>query len=101
MAGPFFPPRCLRPRNDGTSATMVPGVGTRANREGDSDHPEARADSPQIVRGQELLPEIICFACWLRRFERAVLCYHESPLSPPRPPVLPPCVMALSFRTTL
>lgn len=52
--------------------------------EGRLDHPEARANSPQIVHGRELLPEIIRFACRLRRFKRAVLCYHENRTSPSR-----------------
>lgn len=83
---------------------MILGIGTPANR-GRLGHPEARADSPQIVRGQELLPEIIRFACRLRRFRRAVLCYHRGPRDHPRnpdrnsAPLL--CVTALSFERTL
>lgn len=62
---------------------MILGVGTPANW-GRLDYPEARADSPQIVRGQKLLPEIIRFACWLHQFQRAVLWYHEGAASPPQ-----------------
>lgn len=69
-----------------TDLVMILGVGMYSNpNRGRFGHPEARADSPQIVRGQELLPEIIRFACRLRRFRRTVLWYHEGPASPPQP----------------
>lgn len=89
MAGSFFS-SCLCLRSDGTSATMVPGVGIRADREGDSTirkHAPIRLKS-SVVRNY--CPKLYVSPCWLRRFERVVLCYHESRTSPPRPPALPP-----------
>lgn len=89
MAGLFFP-RCLRPRSDGTSATMVPGVGTRADREGDS---TIRKHAPIRLKSsvaRNYCPKLYVSPCWLRRFERAILCYHENRTSPPRPPALSP-----------
>jgi len=58
-------------------------------------HPEARADSPQIARGRELLAEIIRLAC--RRFGRAV---SREPFSRhPRVTVTSVWYLRCSFRS--
>lgn len=91
MAGLFFSPMSPPAESGGTSAIgMVSCVGTRADREGDS---TIRKHAPIRLKSsvaRNYCPKLYVLPCWLRRHERAILCYHENRTSPPRPPVLPP-----------
>lgn len=102
--GGSFSSCCPRPPwSDDRDDTRV--LVHRRNR-GRLGHPEARADSPQIVRGRELLPEIIRFACLATSIPTyAVSCCHEGSLRHPRNPGRNGApflnVTALSFERTL